>query len=411
MSWDTQLEQVCGAANRSEVTVETFGASRVLPWVDIDDEEQLRQLLRLAAVESRRVLPAGAGEHLPAEALVRADVLVSLRRRNQIIDYESADLTMVAQAGVTLRQLDTAVAAEKQSLAVDCARGTHATLGGAVAADRSGLDAFRHGTWRDHVLGARVMHADGTVTRTGSRVVKSVSGYDLAKLYVGSQGCLVLLLDVNLRLLCHLQETGTVRATLPHVDAAQGIQKLYEDRTLQPSSLLIVSQPDEPRPSGHVDVIVRFAGRSEVVAQQLERCQQHLGGQVLQENAARRLADQLRQQCEPVTGKPWMRITALPVEILVHALRCAPQLDVHSGFVVQYGVGIAHFCLSADSSRALRELPAPAQRAQARVVWGNVPHEEAAGSPGQGSPALSKLRHSIRDSFDASGILIGGGEW
>ena len=384
MSWRSQLEQLCGAQNVGDLATGSADGAGTLPWVDVEQEEQLCELLALARASARRVLPAGAGEHLPAARLSAADVVVSLRRRNRIVDYQPADLTLVAQGGVTLRQLDEAVAAENQVLAVDCARGNEATLGGAVASNRHGLDRLRHGTWRDHVLGARVMHADGSITRTGSRVVKSVSGYDLAKLYVGSYGSTVFLLDINLRVLCAFESTGTLRASLPSASAADALRALNADRGLQPSAILLVVQPQEKRRLDELDVVVRFQGRSAVVAAQLQKSQQSLGGQVLDEDAARQLADQLRQQCEPAVDRHVMRVSSLPVEILKKASDWLPKLDAQSGLVAHYGVGIMHLMLSAD-------------------VWDHSSEESKAVSA-----PLSKLQRALRTSFDPANVLLGG---
>jgi glycolate oxidase FAD binding subunit len=302
---------------------------------------------------------------------------------------------------MTLHALDSVVAAQNQSLAIDCARGNHATLGGAVAGNRAGLDRLRHGTWRDHVLGARVMHADGSITQTGSRVVKSVSGYDLAKLYIGSQGSLVFLLDVNLRLLCRPQSVGAVRSTLHRATVADALRAVHADRSLQPSSILAVAEPGVERRADDIDVVVRFEGRQMVVAEQVQRCQQHLGGQVLGDEATRSLADALRQQCAPSTGRRWMRLLALPVGVIDDVLGMAAQLDAQSGFVAQYGVGVAHFVLSVAAWRVMRQMPHP-DSGSSRLVWSDG-HLRIAPTP-----ALMQLQQSIRQSFDPRGVLVGG---
>ena len=115
---------------------------------------------------------------------------MSLARLDRVVEHEPADLTVTVEAGCTLSSLQAHLAAHGQFLPLDPPAGGDVTVGGVLAANAQG--ALRHGfgTARDWLIGIEVVQADGTVVRSGGRVVKNVAGYDMAKLYVGSLGTL-----------------------------------------------------------------------------------------------------------------------------------------------------------------------------------------------------------------------------
>ena len=117
---------------------------------------------------------------------------------DRILEHEAGDLTCIVEAGVRLSALDAALAPHGQMLALDPPGDP--TIGACVAASLSGPRSHRYGTIRDLVLGVTVVLADGTVASSGGKVVKNVAGYDLAKLFCGSQGRLGLVARVALRL-------------------------------------------------------------------------------------------------------------------------------------------------------------------------------------------------------------------
>src|SRR5207302_5553522 len=105
-------------------------------------------------------------------------------------DYPARDMTITVQAGITLAQLQTILAGEKQRLPVDVPRADRATLGGTLATNPSGPRRYGFGTWRDYVIGISVINDEGHEVKAGGRVVKNVAGYDRCKLYISSIGTL-----------------------------------------------------------------------------------------------------------------------------------------------------------------------------------------------------------------------------
>src|ERR687895_2064445 len=140
----------------------------------------------------------GAGTKL---AWVRGepDVELSTAGLDEIVEHNEGDLTAVLQAGVPLARAQQRFAEAGQMLALDPPDGG-ATIGGVVATNDSGPLRTRYGGIRDLVVGMRVALADGTVAKSGGKVIKNVAGYDLAKLFTGSYGTLGAILEVSVRL-------------------------------------------------------------------------------------------------------------------------------------------------------------------------------------------------------------------
>jgi glycolate oxidase FAD binding subunit len=124
------------------------------------------------------------------------------RRLNRILEHNVGDFTAVLEAGVPLVEAQAAFAAEGQMLALDppLGEGDAATIGGVIATNDSGPLRHRYGGVRDLVVGMTVVLSDGTIAKSGGKVIKNVAGYDLAKLFAGSYGTLGLIAAVAVRL-------------------------------------------------------------------------------------------------------------------------------------------------------------------------------------------------------------------
>jgi glycolate dehydrogenase FAD-binding subunit len=140
------------------------------------------------------------------------DVQLSTASLDRVVEHNEGDLTSVLEAGVPLAKAQERFAAAGQMLALDPPLGEAdaATIGGVVASGDSGPLRHRYGAPRDLVLGMTVALSDGTVAKSGSKVIKNVAGYDLAKLFAGSFGTLGLILQVSVRL--HPLPSETVTA-------------------------------------------------------------------------------------------------------------------------------------------------------------------------------------------------------
>ncbi len=198
--------------------------------------EQVSAVLALAEEESLAVVTRGSGSSLdfgwpPA----RLDIVLDMTAFDHIVNDNPADLTVSLEAGVTAGALAIRAAARQQFLPVDPPGAAARTLGGMVASNASGPLRFRYGTLRDLLLGVRFVQADGVVTWGGARVVKSVSGYDVPKLLVGSLGTLGVLVELTLRLHPAPAVDRSWLLTLNAPSAAQPVVDRLLDSPLQPN--------------------------------------------------------------------------------------------------------------------------------------------------------------------------------
>lgn len=192
-----QLEREIGARAVGTAVID----DREVPVAFAAHEEMVVALLRLAADRGWRVLPIGSGTKLDAgPPREKPRFAISLRALSGVTAYERGDGTITARAGSTMSALAEVARAGGNHLTPDVARAPHATLGGTIASGVSGIDRLRYGPLRHHVLGLRVALCDGRVTKTGGRLVKNVTGFDLHRLYTGSRGSLCVILEATLRL-------------------------------------------------------------------------------------------------------------------------------------------------------------------------------------------------------------------
>jgi glycolate oxidase FAD binding subunit len=152
---------------------------------------ELQAVLAEAYRTGLTVIPIGGGTHIAAgNAPSSYDVAVSLASMNRLVAHEPADLTVTVEPGLPLSTLQAQLASHGQFLPLDPAAGAAATVGGVLAANAYGPLRHAYGTARDWLIGLSVVQADGTMTKSGGRVVKNVAGYDMHKLHVGALGTL-----------------------------------------------------------------------------------------------------------------------------------------------------------------------------------------------------------------------------
>jgi glycolate oxidase FAD binding subunit len=191
----------------------------------------------------------------------------------QITEYEPADLTITAQAGVTLAQLQTVLAAQGQCLPLEIARPEAQTIGGVIAGRANSLSRLTGGSVRDLLLGVSVVNAAGELVRGGGKVVKNVAGYDLPKLYCGSLGTLGLITEATFKVSPLPETSATV--VLP-LDAAHNSEEVLDHllgSELAPSFVFLLSPSAAAQIlSGAEDaqsVVLGFDGDAESVAWQV----------------------------------------------------------------------------------------------------------------------------------------------
>jgi len=232
------IDDFIAAASRLQLRTSDTPACEVdglTPAVTVTPESPAQIQKSLAEAHNRHlhVTIVGGGAHLHLGNIPEAfDVAVSISRVNRIVDHEPADMTVTVEAGVRLADLQCALAEHGQFLPLDPPGDDRGTIGGILAANVSGPLRHRYGTARDWLLGTRVVHADGSTSKSGGRVVKNVSGYDMHKVYVGSLGTLAVIGEATFKLAPLPKVDLTVAIACPSAAAAQSIIAAAHERGL-----------------------------------------------------------------------------------------------------------------------------------------------------------------------------------
>jgi glycolate oxidase len=208
-----------------------------------ETSQHVSEVLVLANVEKIPVIPRGAGTGLSGMAIpAKGGIVLDLSHMNAILKISIEDRLAVVQPGVVYADLEKALLPHGFFFPPDPASGTVATLGGNVATNAGGLKGAKYGTTRDYVLGLQVVLPDGRIMRTGSKAMKSVSGYDLTRLFVGSEGTLGVVTELTLKINPKPTATSTALATFNNLDdAGQAVSQIMYSGII-PSALEILGR-------------------------------------------------------------------------------------------------------------------------------------------------------------------------
>ena len=242
-----ELSQIVGAPFVQATT--SMGAYRVdgqEPWAVVSpgDIDEMSAVLALAHRQELAVVPWGGGTTMamghPPE---RLDIVLSLSRLDRVLDHEPADLTATVQAGITMADLQTHLASRGQWWPVDPPLSTAATLGGVLATNASGPKRLLYGTARDLLIGIKVVHPDGAISKAGGKVAKNVTGYDMMKLYIGSLGTLAVIAEATLKLRPLPPSQQLAWSTFARQESAAEAARRLLTGGLLPSAVEVVNPP------------------------------------------------------------------------------------------------------------------------------------------------------------------------
>ena len=166
-----------------------------------ESTEQVSKIVQFANEEKVPVIPRGAGTSLSGGAIaIKGGIIIDLSRMNRILEISIPDRYASVQAGVVCDDLNRALAKHGFAFPPDPASSSVATIGGNVGTNAGGIKGAKYGTTRDYVLGLQVVLPTGEIMHTGSHTMKCVSGYDLAKIFVGSEGTLGVITEITLKI-------------------------------------------------------------------------------------------------------------------------------------------------------------------------------------------------------------------
>jgi glycolate oxidase len=205
--------------------------------------EEVAAILRIASRERVPVVTRGAGSGLAGGSVPLAGgIALVLTRMNRILELDQINMMIRVQPGVVTADIHAEALAHGLFYPPDPASQRQSTIGGNVAMCAGGPHGLKYGVTKDYVLGLEAVTADGRVLRTGGKMIKNVTGYNLVQLLVGSEGTLAVITEILLRLLPKPRATRTAMAVFPRIDDAARMITIILNAGIIPATIEIMDQ-------------------------------------------------------------------------------------------------------------------------------------------------------------------------
>ncbi len=434
-----RLEAVVGAAHVDTAPSATaaFAVDGVTPAVIVrpGSQEEVAGVLAACAAAGAAVIPWGGGTNIGmGNRPARADVVILLTRLDRVVEHDADNLNVSVETGVPLAHLQTALAGRRQFLPLDAPAAEKATIGGLLAANGMGPWRLLYGTWRDWVLGLRVVLPDGERIRCGGKVIKNVSGYDMNKLFIGSLGTLGLITEATVKLLPLPVARASVVGLFPGLTQATDLVRKVLDSVLLPEAMEILN-PDAlallPATLGleaqaGYGLAVSVAGSPETVERQAREFTTLFGAArasrtaTLLEDRAASTWQAIRDLLDRVSAAEGERIIckiAVPIsrggDLLAAAEQAGRRHGLRAVVKAHAGSGVVRVCYLPGPQwpaaevlgAALDALRREAEAAEGSLVLQAAPpavkgHVDAWGKPGEAFEVMRRLK----TEFDPRGL-------
>jgi glycolate oxidase FAD binding subunit len=253
----SDLRAIVGAEHMRAATPED-AVDGVQPQMVIEPggPDEIARVLKTASSAGLQVIPRGGATKMDWGNPPRGgDLIISTRRLNRIVEHAWGDMTTTVEAGCTLAQLQQTLAEHGQRLALDPPWPDKATIGGILATNDSGALRIRFGSLRDLIIGITLALADGTLAKSGGKVVKNVAGYDLPKLATGSLGTLGIITQAIFRLHPIPRESRSLSFATPDNAAMNALVLAILDSQLVPTGVQVRAASSSPP-----EIDLRFEG-------------------------------------------------------------------------------------------------------------------------------------------------------
>jgi glycolate oxidase FAD binding subunit len=404
---EERLRAIAGAEHVQPVDAgDSVAAANCSVIVSPGTEKELAAVLASVTEAGLAVIPRGGGTKLGwGDPPKRADVLLSTKRLNRVIEHAWADLTVAVEAGCTMKELQSTLATQGQRLALDCLWSENATVGGVLSTNDSGVLRLRYGALRDLIIGVTLALPDGTLASSGGKVVKNVAGYDLPKLVTGAWGTLGVITRAIFRThpVCHDSITLTFSAR--DFESMQKKILAIQNSQLAHAALQIRCSSSEV-----LEADVLFEGRAAGLQAQAQQLQALVGAPQAQKSDAQNWSAKKQLWNDASPGCVIAKMIVSPT-MLAAALRKLEQLAKSRGFAwqaVMQATGIGWIRLDGPAS-ALRTTLIEV-RAHAESLGGsltvlyrpaNSDQLDCWSNPGDSLALMRALKHQ----FDPKGTL------
>ncbi len=378
-------------------------AGKPAQWVvEPGSEQEISALLRFANDARLSVVPRGSGTKLSwGNSPKRVDIILSLQRLKHVVEHAWADLTVTVEAGCTFAELQRRLAEHGQRLALDPLWPQQATVGGILSANDTGALRLYYGGLRDLVIGVTLILADGTIARSGGKVVKNVAGYDLPKLAAGALGTLGIITRAVFRVHPLPANTRTLSLQPENTEEAQRLILALLNSSLTPSAIQLRTG-DGAAPVIDIEIEGAVSGLDSQEARIAA-----LAHPLTVSSAVWQARQELWTSADKAAVAKVSVVPSSIAKMLAGVAKLAAGQDARWRAVI-FATGIGWLRIDAgggSSSTILRELRAEIEEQGGALV---IPHMPAAagkldtwGSPGDGLP----LMLAVKQQFDPHGTL------